>query len=119
MEFGLDQLLVRSWSNCIHPSGHVEAVAAWDHYTEQRGGCSIHDRGDWYGEKGHLVQSLYTATHPPSADLQCTQCRVITFRVSRRPREMYCGHARLCVCVSVLGRMPTLLHRPGCNLGEW
>jgi len=26
---------------------------------------------------------------------------IITFRVSRRPREMYCGHARLCVCVSV------------------
>ena len=25
----------------------------------------------------------------------------ITFRVSRRPREMYCGHARLCVCVCV------------------
>ena len=23
------------------------------------------------------------------------------------------------VCVSVHGRMPTLLHRPGCNLGEW
>ena len=52
---------------------------------------------------------------------------VITFRVSRRPREMYCGHARLCVCasvclsvcVSVRGRMPTLLHGPGCNLGEW
>jgi len=46
----------------------------------------------------------------------------ITFRVSRRPREMYCGHARLCVCVcvcvSVRGRMPTLLHRPGCNLGD-
>jgi len=50
---------------------------------------------------------------------------VITFRVSRRRREMYCGHARLCVClsvcvfVSVRGRMPTLLHGPGCNLGEW
>ena len=28
--------------------------------------------------------------------------RVITFCVSRRPREMYChGHARLCVCLSV------------------
>jgi len=26
--------------------------------------------------------------------------RLITFRVSRRPREMYCGHARLCVCLS-------------------
>jgi len=25
----------------------------------------------------------------------------ITFRMSRRSREMYIGHARLCVCVSV------------------
>ena len=25
----------------------------------------------------------------------------------------------LAVCVSVRGRMPTLLHGPGCNLGEW
>ena len=25
---------------------------------------------------------------------------VITFRVSRRPREMYCAHACLCVCLS-------------------
>ena len=32
---------------------------------------------------------------------------------------MYCGHACLCVCLSVRGRMPTLLHGPGCNLGEW
>jgi len=44
----------------------------------------------------------------------------VTFRVSRRRREMYCGHPRLCVsvCVSVRGRMPTLLHGPGCNLAE-
>jgi len=42
---------------------------------------------------------------------------IITFRVSRRRREMYCGHARLCVCLSVRGRMPTLLHGRGCNLG--
>jgi len=41
----------------------------------------------------------------------------VTFRVSRRPREIYCGHARL--CLSVRGRMPTLLHGPGCNLAEW
>jgi len=26
---------------------------------------------------------------------------LITFCVSRRRRKMYCGHARLCVCVSV------------------
>jgi len=29
---------------------------------------------------------------------------IITFRVSRRPREMYCGHARLCVCLCVCPR---------------
>jgi len=48
---------------------------------------------------------------------------VITFCVSCRQRKMYCGHARLCVCVcvwlSVRGRTPTLLHGPGCNLGAW
>ena len=47
----------------------------------------------------------------------------ITFRVSRRRREMYTGHARLsvsvCLYVSVRHRMPTLLHGPGRNLGEW
>ena len=44
--------------------------------------------------------------------------KFITFRVSRRRREIYCGHARLCVCLSVClsvrGRMPTLLYGPGC-----
>jgi len=58
-----------------------------------------------------------------STDLQHVETYLVTFRVSRRPRETYCGHARLCVCVSVClsvrGRMPTLLHGPGCNLGEW
>jgi len=38
--------------------------------------------------------------------------------VTRR-REMYSGHARLSVCVSVRGRMLTLLHGPACNLEEW
>jgi len=32
-------------------------------------------------------------------------CHAVTFRVSRRPREMYCGHARLSVCVSVSVRL--------------
>ena len=45
---------------------------------------------------------------------------LFTFCVSRRRRKMYCGHARLCVCLSVClsvrGRTPTLLHAPGCNL---
>jgi len=30
--------------------------------------------------------------------------RLVTFRVSRRRRKMYCGHARLCVCLSVCPR---------------
>jgi len=47
--------------------------------------------------------------------------KFITFRVSRRRREMYNGHGRLCVyvCVSVPHRMPTLLHAPGCDFLEW
>jgi len=43
---------------------------------------------------------------------------VATFRVSRRRREMYCGHPRLGVCVSVRGRMPTLLLGPGVTWGS-
>ena len=38
--------------------------------------------------------------------------------MSRRRREMYIGHARLCVCLSVRSRIPTLLHGLGCNLGN-
>jgi len=32
--------------------------------------------------------------------------------------KMYIGHSRLCVYLYVLRRILTLLHRPGCNLGE-
>jgi len=61
------------------------------------------DGGDWFAQRGRSV--IYDC--------------LVTFRVSRIQREMYCGHARLCVCVSVHGRMPTPLHGPGCNLEEW
>jgi len=51
------------------------------------------------------------------------RCLFITFCVSRRRCKMYCGHVRLCVCLSVClsvcGRTPTLLHGPGYNLGAW
>jgi len=36
-----------------------------------------------------------------------------------RRGEMYIGHGRLFVCLSVVRRIPTLLHGPECNLGEW
>ena len=43
------------------------------------------------------------------------QIGIFTFRaVSRRRRASVC----LSVCMSVRGRMPTLLHGPGCNLGN-
>jgi len=44
---------------------------------------------------------------------------VVTVRVSHRRREMYIGHACLCVCLSVPCRMPTRLLGNGYNLGEW
>jgi len=37
-------------------------------------------------------------SHPTYSALAWRRA-VITFRESRRRREMYCGHARLCVCV--------------------
>jgi len=41
---------------------------------------------------------------------------LITFRVSRRRRENVLWSR---ASVSVRARMPTLLHGPGCNFGEW
>jgi len=87
---------------------------------------------------GEVDQSRLSIVLPPcrrqwssqrstASDVQCRsldRCtwlpsdNIITFRVSRRRREMYCGHARLCMCVclcvclSVRGRMPTVLHGP-------
>jgi len=40
---------------------------------------------------------------------------LITFRIG----ETYVGHGHLFVCLSVPQHMPTLLHGPACNLGEW
>jgi len=42
---------------------------------------------------------------------------IVIFRVSRIDHEKCIVVTR--VCVSVRGRMPTLLHGPGCNLGDW
>ena len=35
---------------------------------------------------------------------------LVTFRVSRRRREMYCGHARLCACLSLCLSAAACLH---------
>ena len=66
------------------------------------------------------MQQHYISGEWPQDFLEST---IIAFQVCHRRREMYCGHAHLCVCVSVClsvrSHMPTLLHGPGCNLGEW
>ena len=54
----------------------------------------------------------------PVLIFRCTLC-VLTFRVRCSRGEMYVGHAHPRVCVSVPCRIPTLLHGPRCNFGEW
>ena len=44
---------------------------------------------------------------------------LFTFCVSRRRCKMYCGDARLCVCLSVRRRTPTLLHESGVPDVTW
>ena len=69
-------------------------------------------------ENGVLILIILPCV--PDAVCSFKRRDIITFRVSRRPREMYCGHARLCVCLCVCPRPhATLLDGPGCNLGEW
>ena len=36
-------------------------------------------------------------------------------------QKVYWSHTSVCfsVCVSVAHHIPTLMHGPGCNLGEW
>jgi len=63
-------------------------------------------------EKSHLKRSMKVigiaairkALSLPISSLSSSVsifCCFITFCVSRRRRKMYCGHARLCVCLSV------------------
>jgi len=43
---------------------------------------------------------------------------VLTFRARRSRGQVYSGHGRFFVCLSVLRRISTLSHKPGCKLGE-
>jgi len=43
---------------------------------------------------------------------------MITFRVSRSRGEMYIGHGRLCVCLS-LAAFPHYYMDPDVSWGEW
>ena len=42
---------------------------------------------------------------------------VITYHVRRSRGKMYTGHTSVCLCVPCC--MLSLLHGPGCNVGDW
>jgi len=49
----------------------------------------------------HMQPVVQPVLQPEQPVLQPVVQTVVTFRVSHRRREMYCGHPRLCVCMSV------------------
>jgi len=63
---------------------------------------------------GTLNPTHFTSLH--SASSYILNFKLITFRMRHSRVEMYIGHGRLCVCLSVPRPIPTLLHGPGCNL---
>jgi len=69
----------------------------------------------WLKEYGERLR--WTSCHMCYVKGQCTvrrsQGKMHIFG------EMYIDHGRLCVCLSLPNRIPTLLHGAGCNLGEW
>ena len=76
----------------------------------------LHTKFHW-NQKNFFLDGLTAGTRPSSRlrdtksrtkfiiknlrPIKFRYCAVVTFCVSRRPREMYCGHAHLCVCLSV------------------
>ena len=59
----------------------------------------------------------YNTQQQSSKLLQALSYVLITLRMRRSRGEMYI--VCLSVCLSVLRRIPTLLHGPGCKLVEW
>ena len=67
-----------------------------------------------------MTYLLNGGTEKSSRITDLMQLPVVTFRTRGSRGEMYIGHGRLGVCVSVPRRIPRiLLHGPGCKLGKW
>ena len=66
-----------------------------------------------------MLREYYSASvvRETRFDIQ-SRFHICILREARSRGEMYIGHGRLCVCLSVPRRIPTLLHGPGCNSGN-
>ena len=62
--------------------------------------CTVYNMYFSAGKTGSF-RSIVGSNKQTNFIFRCCSRKLITFRVSRRPREMYCGHACLCVCLSV------------------
>ena len=72
--------------------------------------------------KAEIAEVKNLLTEPSKQAVLALQSEyLVIFRVSRRRRQNVLwsrASVCLCVCLPVCGRMPTLLHGPGCNLGS-
>ena len=55
----------------------------------------------WHTKNSYIFTSRLMLFHNTCCLFGFDLCELITFCVSRRRRKMYCGHERLCVCLSV------------------
>ena len=118
--FTAGNLVEQFWAECLHTSGNL--VTALLRYSARRTRHKLrrsiyvtrHDYQPRHSTRWNRVSVFHQATQANSASYplrdgkwvpaggrRCSAGMVgITFRVSRRRREMYCGHPRLvCLCV--------------------
>jgi len=92
----------------------TRAVRCWTAVVSEQSGCWC-----WHCCLRWPVPSSLTASRYQRLMFWSIFSCLITFCVRRSGSKMYSGHSHLCVCLSVPCHIPTLLHGPGCKLGEW
>jgi len=64
-----------------------------------------------------MTYNVFSGTLNPAQSVNHVQCKYNLLHFAWVVDDAKCTVVtRVCVCLSVLGRMPTLLHGPGCNL---
>jgi len=68
---------------------------------------------------GKIISKPVMHTRPTVVEIQVQLLFHYTTYLHFTRGKIYIGHGCLCVCLSLPCHIPTLLHRPGCNLEEW